>query len=181
MRKNRITLHKVRISPDSDCFRRCFRGAALQLAAGGAGGMSARTALRSRSFQEGSSPSFAPRGPAGSGGTVEPQARLVGHGAGCLGSTGRSGPPARPHLRARTWLWHNSWGRREHPAPLLRASSPRGFSWAFHACLKNKGKPPSFLNISRASMMEMIAFTPAFSGRFQYRAKGGLSQETSGG
>lgn len=66
--------------------------------------------------------------------------------------------------------------------PLLWAASPRDFCWAFHACLKNKGKKKSsFLTLSQTSMMEMIAFAPAFSGRFQYRAKGGPSQETSGG
>lgn len=52
-----------------------------------------------------------------------------------------------------------------------------GLPWVF----KKQGKKPSFLTLSQASMMEMIAFAPAFSGRFQYRAKGGPSQKNSGG
>lgn len=129
-RKNRITLHKVRVSPGSDCFRRWPRCVAVppsRLRAVPGGCPDRRRCEAALSKRDVPLPSFpGPWGPAELQRDCGAQDRLVGHRAGGLGCKGQSGVPAQPYLRARTWcqLRHNSWGRREHPAPFYGRPAP---------------------------------------------------------
>lgn len=112
-----------------------------------------------------------------SGGTVEPQETEPGVWAVWGGRDVLPGPSSGQGRGSGT-----APGAGGNILPPSMGGQPQGLLLGLPCVFKKQGKKKSsFLTLSQASMMEMIAFAPAFSGRFQYRAKGGPSQENSGG